>query len=122
MVNGSGSTVGLPDLRAGIVLQIDGLGDRFSGRYFVTATTHTIGDSGYTTAVRVPPRGAEELMMQTTQGNGIVIGVVTNLDDPEKLGRVRVQLPHLDDELSDWARLVSPMAGKRPRRRSSARR
>jgi phage protein D len=49
MIKGSGSTVGLPDLRAGSILQITGLGDRFSGRYFVTATTHTIGDSGYTT-------------------------------------------------------------------------
>lgn len=49
MVKGSGSTVGLPDLRAGVFLEIDGLGERFSGRYFVTATTHTIGDSGYTT-------------------------------------------------------------------------
>jgi uncharacterized protein len=49
MVKASGSVVGLPDLRAGSVLQIDGLGDRFSGRYFVTSTTHAIGDSGYTT-------------------------------------------------------------------------
>jgi phage protein D len=49
MLKGSGSTVGLPDLRAGSVVQIDGLGRRFSGRYFITATTHTIGDSGYTT-------------------------------------------------------------------------
>jgi phage protein D len=31
------------------VIEIDGLGARFSGRYFVTATTHAIGDSGYTT-------------------------------------------------------------------------
>jgi phage protein D len=49
MVKGSGATVGLPDLRAGKVVQIDGLGTRFSGRYFITSTTHTIGDSGYTT-------------------------------------------------------------------------
>lgn len=49
MVKGSGSTVGLTSLRAGSVLQIDGLGRRFSGRYFVTGTTHTIGDGGYTT-------------------------------------------------------------------------
>ena len=39
----------LPDIRAGTVLEIDGLGERFSGRYFVVSTTHTIGDSGYTT-------------------------------------------------------------------------
>ncbi len=49
MVKGSGSTVGLPDLRAGSVVEIDGLGNRFSGRYFITSTTHAIGDSGYTT-------------------------------------------------------------------------
>jgi phage protein D len=49
MLKASGSTVGLPDLRAGSALSIDGLGTRFSGRYFVTASTHTIGDGGYTT-------------------------------------------------------------------------
>jgi uncharacterized protein len=49
MVKGSGSTVGLPDLHAGSVLQIGGLGTRFSGRYFVASTTHAIGDGGYTT-------------------------------------------------------------------------
>lgn len=49
MVKGSGSTVGLPDLRAGSVVQLLGLGDRFSGRHFVTSTTHTLGDGGYTT-------------------------------------------------------------------------
>ena len=49
MVKGNGSVAGLPDIRAGTVLMIDGLGDRFSGRYFVVATTHAIGDSGYTT-------------------------------------------------------------------------
>jgi phage protein D len=41
--------VGLPDLRAGSVVNIDGLGARFTGRYFVTSTTHAIGDGGYTT-------------------------------------------------------------------------
>jgi phage protein D len=49
MVKASGSVVGLPDLRAGTVLEIDGLGKRFSGRYFVMSTTHSIGDGGYTT-------------------------------------------------------------------------
>ena len=49
MVKGTGSVPGLPDIRAGTVLEIDGLGDRFSGRYFVVSTTHAIGDSGYTT-------------------------------------------------------------------------
>jgi phage protein D len=49
MVKASATCVGLPDLRAGQRVEIDGLGARFSGTYFVTDTTHTIGDSGYIT-------------------------------------------------------------------------
>ncbi len=49
MVKGNGSTIGLPDLRAGSTIEMDGMGERFSGVYFVTATTHAIGDGGYTT-------------------------------------------------------------------------
>lgn len=49
MVKASGSTVGLPDLRAGRTVQIGGLGKYFSGTYFITDTTHTIGTDGYRT-------------------------------------------------------------------------
>jgi phage protein D len=51
LVTGSASVVGLPDIRAGSILQLAGLGRRFSGRYFVTTTTHAVNDSGYTTQV-----------------------------------------------------------------------
>lgn len=49
LVTGNGSTLGLPDLRAGAFVRIDGLGARFDGSYFVTSTTHTISDGGYIT-------------------------------------------------------------------------
>ncbi len=42
---------------------------------------------------------------------GVVIGVVSDLNDPEGLGRVMVTYPHLADEPSNWARLALPMAG-----------
>jgi len=48
-ITGSASVVGLPDLRAGTVVIIDGVGKRFGGRFFVTKTSHTIADGGYTT-------------------------------------------------------------------------
>lgn len=48
LVEGKGKTIGLPDLRAGRKVRIRGLG-RYSGLYAVTSTTHSIGDSGYTT-------------------------------------------------------------------------
>lgn len=46
------------------------------------------------------------------RANGIAVGIVTNLEDPEGLGRVRVKYPHLNDQESQWARLVAPMAGQ----------
>lgn len=49
LIQANASTVGLPDLRAGTELHIGGVGSRFGGRYFVTETTHTINDQGYTT-------------------------------------------------------------------------
>jgi uncharacterized protein involved in type VI secretion and phage assembly len=44
--------------------------------------------------------------------NGIRIGLVVDNQDPQNLGRVKVVYPTLDDQESDWARLVTPMAGK----------
>jgi phage protein D len=49
LVKGSGSSVGLPELRAGQVVTMKGLGARFNGDYRLTKTTHSLGNSGYTT-------------------------------------------------------------------------
>jgi phage baseplate assembly protein V len=44
---------------------------------------------------------------------GVAVGVVTNNKDPDGLGRVRLKLPWLSDDLeTDWARMAVPMAGK----------
>jgi phage protein D len=40
----------VPDIRAGRNVIITGAGSRFSGNYFVTQSTHSIGESGYTTS------------------------------------------------------------------------
>ncbi len=43
---------------------------------------------------------------------GVVTGVVTNNEDPEKLGRVRVRFPWLSNvDESWWARVAAPLAG-----------
>lgn len=43
---------------------------------------------------------------------GVVVGVITNNSDPEGMERVRVRFPWLNaDDESNWARVVSPMAG-----------
>ena len=50
---------------------------------------------------------------RATRINGVVVGVVTNNQDPEKMGRVKVKFPWLSDaDESNWARVATPMAGK----------
>lgn len=45
---------------------------------------------------------------------GVVTGIVTqNKDDPDNLGRIKVKIPRISsDDDSNWARVVSFMAGK----------
>src|SRR5262245_16193614 len=44
---------------------------------------------------------------------GVVSGIVTNNQDPDKLGRVKVRFPWLSEsDESWWARVATPMAGK----------
>jgi len=55
-----------------------------------------------------PQKGAQQ------QGRfyGVVIGIVTNNQDPSNMARVRVKFPWLsDDNESWWARIAVPMAG-----------
>jgi uncharacterized protein involved in type VI secretion and phage assembly len=48
-----------------------------------------------------------------TRISGVVVGVVTNTQDPAGLGRVKVKFPWLSStEESFWARVATPMAGK----------
>lgn len=50
-VIGDGVAIGSPDLRAGTFINIEGLGTRFSGRYYVTGTEHSYKPGrGYRTA------------------------------------------------------------------------
>lgn len=46
---GSGSTLGNPEIKAGRVIHLDGLGDQFGGLYRITSANHTIDSSGYRT-------------------------------------------------------------------------
>jgi phage protein D len=53
-ISGEGACVGRTDVRAGVVIKIAGVGKRFSGLYYVTATRHTYTpERGYRTAFTV---------------------------------------------------------------------
>lgn len=52
-ITGSGEVVGMPELRMGMNIMVEGIGTRFSGRYYVKSTKHSLGDSGYKTSFEV---------------------------------------------------------------------
>jgi phage protein D len=52
-ITGEGSCVGNPNLRAGSVIQIKGVGKQFSGRYYVVAVTHILSVEEYRTEFTV---------------------------------------------------------------------
>jgi len=53
MVTASARTVGVPALRAGGNVRIEGIGTRLSGTYLITKSEHTINDSGYITKLDI---------------------------------------------------------------------
>ncbi len=57
----------------------------------------------------------QTLFTKTTLHNrfyGVVVGIVTNNQDPQNMHRVKVRFPWLADDVeSHWARAATPMAG-----------
>jgi phage protein D len=51
LISGEGESVGNMDIRAGYTMQLLGLGDRFSGLYYIKSAEHCIGTQvgGYIT-------------------------------------------------------------------------
>ena len=55
----------------------------------------------------------EEQEAMGSRIQGVVVGVITNNEDPDLMGRVKVKFPWLSDaDESHWARIAAPMAGK----------
>ena len=116
----TGVAQGNPALKAGVAITVENLGVPFDGKYTVTTTRHRIDPTtGYTTSFAVTGAHDRSLLGLTGSSGrqrapaGVVIGQVSDNNDPEKLGRVKVTLPWLsDDYVSAWARTVHAGAGK----------
>ena len=106
----------------GATITIQDVDPNWNGRYYLTGVEHLFGRSQPfitrftfgalepTTLVDMfghqPPNTRERLT------SGIAIGEVTDTKDPAGLLRVKVTLPVLSgDNVSHWARIVSPGAG-----------
>ncbi|MEQ9163283.1 MAG: phage baseplate assembly protein V, partial [Ilumatobacter fluminis] len=121
-VIGTGSAELRPDLVPGRKVKLKNIGTLFNGDYVLSSVVHRFGDLDGTgsTDFRVGPPDAslDQLLGDgERQGgrapNGITIGTVTDTDDPKKLGRVRVKLPLISDQLqTGWVRTSSLGSGK----------
>ena len=53
LITGRAECIGLPELRAGENIKLEGLGEKFSRKYYIDRTTHTISNSGYSTSFNI---------------------------------------------------------------------
>jgi uncharacterized protein involved in type VI secretion and phage assembly len=117
-VQASAVAQGDPLLLAGEYVKVSGVGTRFGGTHRIVSAVHVYGSRGYITQLTLGAGGRP--LAETMQGSGrgrgfadhLVIGVVTDNKDPDKLGRVKVKYPLLNDEVeSGWARIAWGAAG-----------
>jgi phage protein D/phage baseplate assembly protein gpV len=118
-VEAEGICSGNPALVAGASAKIKAVGDRFGGTYYVTGTLHIHNArDGYSTHFNISGHHPSTLLSllrqeeQPASTMGLVIGIITDNNDPKKQGRVKVKYPWLSAEhASDWARVVAIGAG-----------
>ncbi|MGX7826377.1 phage baseplate assembly protein V [Actinokineospora sp. 24-640] len=115
-----GEAEGEPAVRPGSVIEVGGVSGEFCGRWAVTRAVHVHDGAGYITRFEISGRQERSLLGLGGRGGagavpnipGVVCGVVSNIGDPQGLGRVRVVLPWLSPEFeSDWAIVAHPGAG-----------
>ena len=115
-VAAEGVAPGNPGIKAGTLVDVSGVGQKFSGTYLVASSRHVLRSGGYET--HFANSAAHTLL--GVLGNGspsfatqIVLGIVTNNDDPDGLGRVRVRYPALGPDMEGaWARVATLSAGR----------
>ncbi len=124
------SGTGNPSIRAGRVATLTNLSSEsgenaairtmgpFDGKYYITECRHVWRAGVYTTEFSVRgSRGGNLLNVLSPKqslnpSQTILVGIVTNNNDPQGWGRVKVRFPTLTEEHeSQWARLVTLGAG-----------
>jgi uncharacterized protein involved in type VI secretion and phage assembly len=119
-----GEAVGDPNLGAGREVTIAGVASDVDGTYLLTNVEHVYdAEQGYITrftsggadGVELPDlliSGSADGVTLGPAWGGLVPGVVTNVNDPNTMGRVKVKIPTLGDTVeSRWARVASPGGG-----------
>jgi Rhs element Vgr protein len=104
-------------------VEFGGTGERFDGTLMITGVRHQIEKGNWETVLQVgesPRRYAESYRVHQPAAaallppvQGLQIGVVTNLEDPNGEDRVQVRLPLVQDsDDGAWMRIASLDAGE----------
>lgn len=120
-VQGRGKCTGL-NLQAGDLVELQGVGNRFNGKAFVSGVRHEFSSGPWTTDIQIgmPPGWfAENYAVNSPPAAGLLpavsglqIGVVTTLEDPDGEDRVKVRIPMIStEEEGVWARVAALDAG-----------
>ncbi len=103
-----GIAEGDPRLQPGTPLGVSGVAESLAGRYVLTTVKHILDHNrGYICEIDTsPPQPRPRPSMA-----GSTLGVVSQVDDPDGMGRVRVVLPNYGGVETSWLPVVVPGAG-----------
>jgi phage protein D len=113
--------IGSPTLKAGTAVSVSGIDPALAGKWVISGSRHEFGAGPYRTALEFTGRQDRSILGLVSQGSsgtaerlpGVVMALVDDNDDPEKMGRVRLRYPWMGDEaVSFWARVAMPGAGR----------
>lgn len=124
MVRGSMTIPGNPKIKRMDLLKLNGIGKRFNGKTLVTGVRHRVDQHGWQTDVQFGLSAEQyisksDIMDRPAAGhlpgvNGLQIGLVTDIQDPNKESRIKIMLPSIGDQKSEiWARMAVPDAGNK---------
>ena len=103
-----GETEGSAVLFPGVVLEVDGLETGEPRSFALCEVVHRFDtERGYTCELNSRPPRSRRRPWGTVTATGVVI----DIDDPERAGRVRVRLPAYDDLESHWFPVALPAVG-----------
>lgn len=115
---------GIPTVKPGTLLQLQGVGNRYNGNVYVTGVRHEIVGGNWLVDVQFglcPTWFSEAYDVSEMPGSGIMpaisglhIGVTTQLEsDPDGEDRILVQIPIINNEEQGiWARIATLDAGE----------
>ncbi|TCI93209.1 type VI secretion system tip protein VgrG [Tenacibaculum sp. M341] len=114
---------GIPSVKPGVCLNLEGISNRFNGKIYISGVRHEITEGNWLVDAQFglsPKWFSETFKVNETPGSGIMpainglhVGVVTQLEsDPDGEDRILVQIPIINNEEQGiWARVATLDAG-----------